>query len=134
MISTSAETLISVAMLSEIKSRMGREADDFIVAVGERIGAACSFDFNGGLEPFTVALNDIWAELGFGKAHLSMERGALLIRHQLPHEVQDASVWRDTLPLLVEGVYRSWFHHFSTHGNLSRISSSGSELEFIFSE
>jgi len=92
LISTSAETLISVAMLSEIKSRMGREADDFIVAVGERIGAACSFDFNGGLEPFTVALNDIWAELGFGKAHLSMERGALLI------------------------------------------SSSGSELEFIFSE
>lgn len=134
MISTSAETLISVAMLSEIRSRLGHGSDDFIVAVGERIGAACSFDFNGGLEPFTVAMNDIWAELGFGKVSMSMERGALLIRHQLPHQGQDSSVWRDTLPLLVEGVYRSWFHHFSTHGTLSRISSSGSELEFIFSE
>ena len=116
MISTSAETLISVAILSEIRSRLGHGSNDFIVAVGERIGAACSFDFN------------------VGMMSMSMERGGLLIRHQLPHQGQDSSVWRDTLPLLVEGVYRSWFHHFSTHGTLSRISSSGSELEFIFSE
>ncbi len=134
MITPSAETLISVAMLSELRQRLGREADGFVMAVGERIGAACSFDFNGGLEPFTVAMNDIWAELGFGKAVMSLERGALLIRHQLPQEGQDTSVWRDTLPLLVEGVYRSWFQNFSTHGTLSRISASGSELEFIFSE
>ena len=134
MIPPSAQTLISVAMLSEVRQRLGREADDFILSVGERIGAACSFDFNGGLEPFAAAMNDIWAELGFGRAVLSMQSGALLIRHQLPQDGQDTSVWEDTLPLLVEGVYRGWFRHFSTHGTLSRISASGSELEFIFSE
>ncbi len=134
MISSSAESLVSVAMLSEVRSRLGRDADNFIVAVGERIGAACTFDFDGGLEPFTESMNTIWNELGFGQTALTLQDGALAIHHELPYEGQDRSVWSETLPLLIEGIYRSWFRHFSTLGTLARVSASGHELEFVFSE
>lgn len=134
MISSGAETLISVAMLAEVRSRLGREADDFVVAVGERIGAACAFDFSGGMDAFTETMNGIWKELGFGKALVQLQSGALAIRHQLPDRGQDVPAVYETLPLLVEGIYRSWFHNLSPHGSLARVAVSESEVEFIFSE
>lgn len=134
MITPDAATLVSVALVAEVQARMGAAADDFLIAVGERIGAACVFDFDGGLVQFAQTMNGIWAQLGLGEVELSMRAPHLHIRHRLPVAGRDDVAWRDALPFVVEGIYRSWFKALGPRGVVSRVGSSGNELEFLFAE
>lgn len=134
MIKPGVETLVSVALIAEVQARMGASADDFLITVGERIGAACVFDFVGGLPQFAQTMNDMWDQLGLGAVELSMRGDQLHILHRVPQVGRDNIVWRDTLPFVVEGIYRSWFKALGPHGVVSRAGSTGNDFEFLFSE
>ena len=134
MIPAGVESLLAVAMLSELRNQMGARSDEFLVAVGEKIGDACAFDADAGLDQLGRWMNGIWAELGMGSARLTPGPRRLEIVHALPMLPADAVLWRDALPLVIEGIYRSWFHRMDPRGVLGRAGKSGSELKFVYSD
>ena len=134
MISAGPETLVILAMLSELKDRMGPQTDEVLVSVGERIGQASHFDLDGALDQFLETMNEVWGELGLGHAELSLSEQGLDIRHFLPVYDNTEGLWREALPKIIEGIYKGWFNHLDPHGHLTRKPGSGRELEFFFSE
>jgi hypothetical protein len=69
-----------------------------------------------------------------GSARLTPGPRRLEIVHALPMLPADAVLWRDALPLVIEGIYRSWFHRMDPRGVLGRAGKSGSELKFVYSD
>lgn len=134
MIPPGVESLLAVAMLSELRNQMGTRSDEFLVAVGEKIGDACTFNPDAELDQLARWMNGIWAELGMGSTALTPGARRLEIAHALPRLAPEAVLWRDALPFVIEGVYRSWFHRMDPRGVLGRAGKSGSELKFVYSD
>ncbi|MDB5420972.1 MAG: Cellulose synthase subunit, partial [Brevundimonas sp.] len=134
MIPPGVETLLAVALLSELRDQLGARSDDFLVAVGEKIGEACALDAEGDTGQLARWMNGIWAELGMGSVSLMPGARRLEIAHRLPMLPPEAVLWRDALPFVIEGVYRSWFHSMDPRGVLGRAARSGSELKFVYSD
>lgn len=134
MIPPGLESLLAIAMMAELREQLGPRSDEFLVSVGERVGDACALDPQ--IDPGHLAgwMNGVWAQLGMGSVSLSLGLRRLEIAHRLPISPPDAVVWRDSLPLVIEGIYRSWFNRMDSRGVLSRVSRSGSELNFVYSD
>lgn len=134
MIPPGVEALLAVVMLSELRDQLGAKSDDFLVAVGEKIGEACALDPGGDASHLARWMNGVWAELGMGAVVLTPGVRRLEIAHRLPALPPEAVLWRDALPFVIEGIYRSWFHRLDSRGVLGRAARSGSELKFVYSD
>lgn len=134
MIPAGVEGLLSLAMIAELRRQLGPQSNEFLVAVGQQIGAACTpVEAN---DPAGLAdwMNEIWTELGLGQTSLTASARRLDIRHSLPALPADSDLWRDALPLIIEGVYRGWFRRLDPRGVITRTGASESELKFVYAD
>lgn len=134
MIPAGVEGLLSLAMIAELRRQMGPQSNDFLVAVGQQIGAACTPVDDTDAAGLADWMNEIWAELGLGQASLTASARRLEIRHTLPALPADADLWRDALPLVIEGVYRGWFRRLDPRGVITRTGASETELRFVYAD
>lgn len=134
MIPSGVESLLAVAMLAELRRQLGPRSEDFLIAVGEQIGAACTPVEQADASQLADWMNGIWTELGMGVASLASGQRRLEITHRLPDLAADAVLWSDALPFVIEGVYRGWFHRLDPGGGVIRAATSESELKFVYSD
>ena len=134
MIPAGVESLLAMAILSELRDQLGARSDEFLVTVGEKIGDACVMNAQGDTGHLARWMNGIWAELGMGSVTLTTGTRRLEIAHRLPQLPPEAVLWSDVLPFVVEGVYRSWFHRMDSRGVLGRGARSKGELKFVYSD
>jgi hypothetical protein len=134
MIPAGVEGLLAVAMLAELRRQLGPQSDDFLIAVGQQIGAACTPVEDADTESLVAWMNDLWEQLGLGRTSLTPGPRRLEIRHQLPTLAPDAVLWRDALPCVIEGVYRGWFQRLDPRGVVTRAGASESDLKFVYSD
>lgn len=134
MIPAGVESLLAMAMLSELRDQLGARSDEFLVTVGEKIGDVCIMSAQGDTGHLTRWMNGIWAELGMGSVTLTTGARRIEITHRLPQLPPENMLWSDALPFIVEGVYRSWFHRMDSRGVLGRGSRSKGELKFVYSD
>lgn len=134
MIPRGVESLVAVAVLAEVRDQMGARSDAFLVGVGETIGDACRLDPTGDAGGLADWMNGVWAQLGMGSVTLEPGARRLEVLHRLPDLPPDAVLWRDALPFVIEGVYRSWFNSLDPRGVLGRAGRSGSDLKFVYSD
>lgn len=134
MIPPGVESLLAVAMLAELRRQLGSRSEDFLIAVGQQIGSACTPFEEGDTADLARWMNDIWDQLGMGSTTVTADTRRLEFVHQLPPLAADAVLWSDALPLVIEGVYRGWLHRLDPRGVLSRAATSESELKFVYSD
>lgn len=134
MIPPGVASLMTVAMLAELRRELGPRSDDFLIAVGEQIGAACVMVETTDTTELTDWMNGVWDELGLGSTNLIAGQRRLDIIHRLPLVGPDDLLWGDALPVIIEGVYRAWFNRLDPRGVLSRAGTSESELKFVYSD
>lgn len=134
MIKPGLESLLSVALLSELDHRMGMEADEFLIGAGERIGEAISAPDTADLAQLEVWMNRLWAELGMGEVLLSTARRQLVMRHRLPVLPKEAKLLVKAMPSVVEGIYRAWMNQLDPMGQVTRHSLNDQEIEFVYAD
>lgn len=134
MIKPGLESLLSVALLSELDLRMGLEADEFLIGAGERIGEAITAPDVSSMAQLEAWMNALFAELGLGEVLLSTARHQLVMRHRLPINQGAAPLVAKALPSLIEGIYRAWMNQLDPSGQVTRHSATEREIEFIYAD
>ena len=121
-------------MLAELRRQQGPRSEDFLITVGQQIGAACVMAETVDTAELADWMNGVWRELGLGSTRLTAGQRRLEVFHRLPPVDPDAGLWSDALPFIIEGVYRGWFGRLDPRGVLARVATSESELKFVYSD
>lgn|GEM_PF-890876 len=134
MIKPGAEALLSLALLSELDLRMGREAGEFLIGAGERIGEVTTAPELADLGALETWMNRLWCELGMGQVSLSTAQRQLVLRHRLPEVPASAPLYGKALPFLIEGIYRAWMNQLDPMGQVVLQAQTDHEIEFVYAD